>query len=403
MTEPPPTEPIVPDPPAPGEFAAAAALPSERLDADPEPPDTADGGDSNEPPVKRRFKRRRAVGITLAVILVGVGVAGSIITKPVRIISPGDATPVGHVVHVAGAPTYSPKGDVLFLTVSITNGQPNLWRYYAAELDGDDDIVPEQAILGGQTNAENDKIGVEEMVQSQQDARIAALRWLGYKVPITGTGAIVSGLYKGSPAAAAFKVGDVITAINGTQVTTIDGLGPIIKGHPVGTPFTIDFDRGSTHKTAIVKSASLQPQNGVSGPAIGVAVITQNERIHYPVKITVDVGPVSGPSAGLAFTLAIIDEMTAGNLTGGQKIAVTGTMDRDGNVGPVGGARQKAIAAHSAGAKFMLVPPDEVKDAKKGAGSMPVIPVTTLDEAIKVLEQHGGAAVKPHLAADVAA
>ena len=54
---------------------------------------------------------------------------------------------------------------------------------------------------------------------------------------------------------------------------------------------------------------------------------------------------VSGPSGGLAFTLTIIDELTPGNLTGGKKVAVTGTIDGDGTVGEVGGVPQKAVAA----------------------------------------------------------
>ena len=91
-------------------------------------------------------------------------------------------------------------------------------------------------------------------------------------------------------------------------------------------------------------------------PHIGIAPVTKDLKLDFPVDITIDPGPVSGPSAGLAFTLTIIDEMTPGSLTGGKKVAVTGTMDLDGNVGEVGGVPQKTAAALDAGAKLFLVP-----------------------------------------------
>jgi PDZ domain-containing protein len=99
---------------------------------------------------------------------------------------------------------------------------------------------------------------------------------------------------------------------------------------------------------------------------------------------------VSGPSAGLAFTLAIIDQLTPGSLTGGKKVAVTGAINDDGTVGPVGGVKQKAITARRAGAELMLVPSFEYKDARLRAGNMKVVAVDTVDDALRALERAGG-------------
>ena len=78
--------------------------------------------------------------------------------------------------------------------------------------------------------------------------------------------------------------------------------------------------------------------------------------VDFPLKIKIATGDVSGPSGGLAFALTIIDDLTPGNLTGGKKIAVTGTIEPDGTVGDVGGVAQKTVAARAAGARLMIVP-----------------------------------------------
>jgi PDZ domain-containing secreted protein len=102
-----------------------------------------------------------------------------------------------------------------------------------------------------------------------------------------------------------------------------------------------------------------------------------------------------GPSAGLAFTLAIIDDLTPGNLTGGKRVAVTGTITSDGLVGPVGGVEQKAITARHNGVSLMIVPKSELKDARQGAGNIRVVGVDTIDEALAALEKAGGSPVPP--------
>ena len=117
----------------------------------------------------------------------------------------------------------------------------------------------------------------------------------------------------------------------------------------------------------------------------------ESHRFDEPIKVSIDSRGIGGPSAGLAFTLAIIDELRPGELTGGQKVAVTGTIDLDGRVGDVGGVVQKTAAVRAAGAKYFLVPPGEYNDAKAHAGKhLKVIKVATLDEALQALGALGG-------------
>lgn len=111
----------------------------------------------------------------------------------------------------------------------------------------------------------------------------------------------------------------------------------------------------------------------------------------YPFPVTIDVTNIGGPSAGLAMTLGVIDELEGGSLTGGKTVAATGTIDDQGNVGDVGGVAQKTIAVENAGATIFMVPPQEYGAAKsKQKKGLQVYAVSTLDQALAVLAAHGG-------------
>lgn len=115
------------------------------------------------------------------------------------------------------------------------------------------------------------------------------------------------------------------------------------------------------------------------------------------VDVKVDLGKIGGPSAGLFLSLGIIDLLdgngSGGDLTGGRKIAGTGTITDEGKVGPVGGVSMKTQAAKRDGASVFLVPEAECSDAQaelpKG---LRLIPVTTLKgtvDALRSLERGG--------------
>jgi PDZ domain-containing protein len=109
-----------------------------------------------------------------------------------------------------------------------------------------------------------------------------------------------------------------------------------------------------------------------------------------PFEVDIDSGQVGGPSAGLAFTLAVLDVLTEGDLTGGHDVAVTGTINDDGTIGEIGGVVQKAAAAADAGAEVFLVPNGELADAQAHDHGMRIIGVETLDDALEALVAIGG-------------
>ena len=123
---------------------------------------------------------------------------------------------------------------------------------------------------------------------------------------------------------------------------------------------------------------------------LGVSTFTRDLSFQFPVQVTIDSGRVGGPSAGLAFTLGVLDVMTPDSITGGLKIATTGTMSLDGSVGPVGGVHQKVVAAKREGVQLMLVPSSELDEARKYADGLRIEPVDTLDQALAVLATVGG-------------
>ena len=87
----------------------------------------------------------------------------------------------------------------------------------------------------------------------------------------------------------------------------------------------------------------------------------------------------------------MLDVLTPGELTGGRKVAVTGTMNLDGTVGPIGGGAQKAITVRDSGYEVFLVPKVEVDEVREAVGDdVKVIGVGTLEDALEALDSLGG-------------
>ena len=110
------------------------------------------------------------------------------------------------------------------------------------------------------------------------------------------------------------------------------------------------------------------------------------EHYKFPFPITISVGDIGGPSAGMMFALGIIDKLTKLNLTAGRFIAGTGEITASGQVQPIGGIQQKMIGARNAGATIFLTPAANCPDTK---GAVPaglrLVKVSTLSQAVSYL------------------
>jgi PDZ domain-containing protein len=195
---------------------------------------------------------------------------------------------------------------------------------------------------------------------------------------------------------------DVVVAVNGRPVHTSDGLVAAIRSGAPGETVRFTVQRTGANGKLATKTltarlgrtpASVDPTRA-GQTFLGVVSMTRFTYT-FPFNVTIDVGNIGGPSAGLAMTLATLDILSNGNLTGGHRVAATGTIGLDGSVGDVGGVAQKAVAVRKAGATVFLVPADELKDAQSQAGSMKVYPVKTLQQALDDLKALGGQVPSP--------
>jgi PDZ domain-containing protein len=189
----------------------------------------------------------------------------------------------------------------------------------------------------------------------------------------------------------------VVVAVNGRPIRTSTDLSNAIRAGAPGETVTITVQRpgsdGQLQAETLTARLAAPPTAPGSPPAnqafLGVLSRTRTTYT-LPFEVSTQVGDIGGPSAGLALTLAILDILSGGDLTGGHAVAATGTIELDGTVGDVGGVAQKAVAVRRAGAKVFFVPADQLKDAQGEAGALKLYPVKTLQQALDDLQALGG-------------
>jgi Lon-like protease len=335
------------------------------------------------PPPVRVAKWPWILGV-LAAILVVASVVASFVQLPYYTIAPGDALDVNRLVTIHGARQYPPKGALMLLFVRERT-RVNAWRWLQASLDSEIDLVKQHQFAGDTDPAELDAQAVYDMANSQNAAKYVALRQLGYKIGVEQRVSVLA-VIRDRPAAGVLQRGDIILSIDGKPVTTPDQVSNAMKKRRAGQRVSIAYQRAGRRHVASIRAAA----DAHGHPVIGVFLA---QPLKFPIDVRIDTSDIGGPSAGLAMTLSILDELTPGDLTGDKRVAVTGAIGSDGTVSEVGGVGQKAVAARHRGAQLFLVPKSEVAEARTRAGSMPVIGVRTLADALKALRNAGGDAL----------
>lgn len=326
-------------------------------------------------------------------------------------ITPGNATNVAPLVTVKGLGTDPHRDRIMLVDVYL---QPlSQLQYLLMHLRAHVEFVTADQLL--EPGIPNDQLvsqGYLQMSDSQMAAKVAALRALGWRVPATPTGAVVTGVVSNTPAARArLRVGDEITGLDGQVVTSqcslVGALARVAVGATVrltvlpgtfsptgvlsrGAPIHVTITTARSPHPAAVTGCPQAPHAGASW--LGIA---PEDGVSYalPGRITLDTANIGGPSAGLAMTLTLIDALSRGSLTGGHVIATTGTIDPSGDVGDVGGVAEKTIAVENAGAHYFFVPQAEVATARSVANaSLHVYGVTKLSQVLAELRKLGGAA-----------
>ncbi len=285
------------------------------------------------------------------------------------------------LITIPGQKTYETSGSLDLLTVSVVgnpDSRPSWFEIVTSWFQPSRAVLPIDSVFPPgttteQSNAENAAL----MVDSQQDAVAAALNELGYDFP---QAVVVKQLITGTPAAKTLREGDEITSVDGTAVKSVQALRDAIAANGTDKEAQIGVLRDGASSTV-----GITPVDSGGRAVLGIGA---GMDYTFPFDVKIQLDNVGGPSAGQMFALGIIDKLTPGELTGGKRIAGTGTIDNAGNIGAIGGIRQKMFAARDQGkAQYFLAPASNCNEVTGHIPSgLTVFAVKTLSDSLAVLK-----------------
>ncbi|OEU85527.1 YlbL family protein [Streptomyces abyssalis] len=329
--------------------------------------------------------RRTATMLASTLLLIAMLCAALLIKVPYAEMSPGptvntlgehDGEPV---LNIKDHRTYDTSGHLNMTTVRVTASdyRMNLLEAVGGWLQHDSAVVPHSTLYPEDKSAkEVDQQNAEEFSASQESAKVSALRELGIRVP---SYIIVGSVVKDGAAEGKLHAGDLIRNVDGKAVKDPKGVADLVTKHKPGEKVSFTVIPAAKVKAAQKAGKKPSPRDaeqisvgtkkaGDDGRAIvGIQPATGHA---FPFDIDIKLADVGGPSAGLMFSLGIVDKLTRDDLTGGSFVAGTGTIDDKGKVGAIGGIQMKTVAARAKGAKYFLTPaancPTAAKDKPAG-------------------------------------
>lgn len=336
---------------------------------------------------------RSKIFYILIVLIILVAIALNVIQVPYFVSKPGTADKLAPMVKVSHG--YKESGTLRLVT--ILQGKADLWDYLLAKYDFNPytEVTKAQYVTFPDESANEMRVReLNYMDTAQMTATYVAYKAANKHPKIDHQGVLILNVNSEMPAGKVLKAGDVIKDFDGKKVTQISDLEGQLKGLKLGDPVHLTVKRGKKLKEVHTELGEF-PKNwlpkGVKHKT-GLGILQSDD-------ITVDVNPtvkfntegIGGPSAGLMMTLEIFEQLTSEDLSKGYDVCGTGTIDFDGNVGPIGGIKQKVVAADKAGAKIFFAPESdhEAKDAMAAAkdikSKIKVVPVKTFDDAVNYL------------------
>ncbi|MFG2502448.1 PDZ domain-containing protein [Streptomyces sp. NPDC048441] len=345
--------------------------------------------------------RRTATMLASTLMLIALLCAGVLIKVPYSEMSPGPTvnTLGDHggepVLQISGHKTYPTTGHLNMTTVRVTGADYNMNIAEAVYgwLSHDNIVVPHETLYpDGKTEQQSSQENAEEFSQSQESAKVAALRELDLPVK---SQVIVSTVFKDSPAEGKLHAGDVIRKVDGTPVKEMTDVADLVTKHKPGQEVVFSVvpvkeaaaaekaDKEAT-RTDDIKMTTEKAKDDDDHAIVGIRAGTDHT---FPFTIDIKLADVGGPSAGLMFALGIVDKLTPSDLTGGKFVAGTGTIDDKGKVGPIGGIGMKTVGARQKGAEYFLTPKDNCATAAKDVpDGLTLVKVNTIDDAVKSLK-----------------
>lgn len=326
--------------------------------------------------------------VALVPILV-FGVLVSVVTVPYVSLGPGPTfNTLGEVegkevVDIEGADVYPTSGHLNMTTVS-QHSDLTLGQAMALWLSGREQLVPRDLVYPpDKTREEIDEANTTDFRDSERSAEYAALMYLDYPMSVT-----VENVNDDGPSAGKLQAGDAIDAVNGKPVATLEQFQALLKDTQPGDEVVLDYRRKDGPPGVATITLGKHPDRDQGYLGIGVL-----DAPWAPFSIDFNLANIGGPSAGLMFSLAVVDKLTTGDLNDGRFVAGSGTITGDGEVGSIGGITHKMLAAREAGATVFLVPADNCEEAKTapqdGLELVKVDTLTTAVDALKTLSAGG--------------
>ena len=285
---------------------------------------------------------------------------------------------------------YDFDGNLFQLTVRRDEASAliYLWSY----VDNSFDLYPREVILPkGVTPQELSEISIQNMKTSENVAIAVALKNLNYDIDSKGDGVLVVGILDDSPVKDKLLKGDLLTTINGEQIFSASEFIATLRKYDIGETVTIGLTRDidGIDTEISISTELIEHIEYDNEPMVGFLATTVNERFDFPFEIDIKTGNVGGPSAGLMMALNVYNNLIPNDITNSLIVAGTGTIEIDGSVGPVGGIRQKVIAAKRAGSELILVPTANYEEASPfSTDETAIVSVDSFEEALKVIFEY---------------
>ena len=328
-------------------------------------------------------KSRKAIVVFL-IALMPIG----LIKTEYYFMSPGP--PYQWEIDYSNNENYTFEGNLFQLTVR--RDEANVFVYLWSLINDSYDLYPREVILpNGVTPQELSEISIQNMRTSENVAIAVALKNVGYEIESKGDGVAVVGLLEDSPVKDKLKKGDLINSINNTDIYSATEFIATLRTYSIGEKVSIGLLReiDGIKEQIFIKTTLVEHVEYEGEPMVGFLATTVNERFDFPFEIDIKTGNVGGPSAGLMMALNVYNNLIPEDITNSKIIAGTGTIEIDGSVGPVGGIKQKIIAAKRAGAELILVPVANFEEAQPfETDKTAIVAVDSFDEALAVISQY---------------
>lgn len=199
--------------------------------------------------------------------------------------------------------------------------------------------------FGQQTPLSTRRLGFQAMTGAKQIAEYVAMSKIGLDAqlkegPILIEQLICEGAPAENSACVNLEVGEQITHLNGVATPTLTALAAEMKKRAVGDKVTLTVlpyvapnaeSDGKSKKVSITLMANPDDERAIIGFIPADTRVTQ-----LPFDVNISTADIGGPSAGLAFTLALLDELTPGNLMGRGESPLREPWMRTKTLGPLG-------------------------------------------------------------------